>query len=182
MATYDPTLLDALEDLPATAWRGRVWRHMFNDYTPDRVNTSGARWNPPGVGAIYTSLERATALAEGQHAIDSQSRRTYAKRVMYEVEVSVVDVVDVVELTTPAALAAVGLTLDDVHADLNVRADVQSPCQRVGGAAAWLERGGLLVPSARASGGNLVILVGTLGLDDDLDVVGQEVIEDRTGS
>lgn len=178
MATYDPTLLDALEGLPATAWQGRVWRHMFNDYTPDRVNTSGARWNPPGVGAIYTSLERATALAEGQHAIDVQPRRTYAKRVMYEVEVSVTDVVD---LTTPAALAAVGLTLDDVHADLNVRADVQSPCQRVGGAAAWLERGGLLVPSARASGGNLVILVGTLGLDDDLEVVAQEVIEDRTG-
>ncbi len=179
MATYDPTLLDALEGLPATAWQGRVWRHMLNDYTPDRVNTGGARWNPPGVGAIYTSLERATALAEGQHAIDSQPRRTYAKRVMYEVEVSVVDVVD---LTTPAAMAAVGLTLDDVHADLNVRADVQSSCQRVGGAAAWLERGGLLVPSARASGGNLVILVGTLGLEDDLDVVGQEVLEDRTGS
>jgi RES domain-containing protein len=178
MATYDPTLLDALEGLPATAWQGRVWRHMFNEYTPDRVNTSGARWNPPGVGAIYTSLERATALAEGQHAIDSQPRRTFAKRVMYEVEVSVTDVVD---LTTPAALAAVGLTLDDVHADLNVRADVLYPCQRVGGAAAWLERGGLLVPSARASGGNLVILVGTLGLDDDLEVVAHEVIEDRTG-
>ena len=178
MATYDPTLLDALEGLPATSWQGRVWRHMFSQYTPDRVNTSGARWNPPGVGAIYTSLERATALAEGQHAIDVQPRRTYAKRVMYEVEVSVTDVVD---LTTPAALAAVGLTLDDVHADLNVIAGVQNPCQRVGGAAAWLERGGLLVPSARASGGNLVILVGTLGLDDDLEVVAQEVIEDRTG-
>ncbi len=34
---------------------------------------------------------------------------------MHEIEVSVVDVVD---LTTPAALAAVGLSLDDVHADL----------------------------------------------------------------
>lgn len=179
MATYEPHLLDALEGLPTTAWQGRVWRHMFNDYTPDRVNTAGARWNPPGVGAIYTSLQRATALAEGQHAIDVQPRRTYAKRVMYEVEVSVPDVVD---LTTPEALAAVGLTIGDIHADLNVRADVQSPCQRVGGAAAWLERGGLLVPSARASGGNLVILVGTLGLDDDLEIVGQEVIEDRTAS
>jgi RES domain-containing protein len=170
MATYDPTLLDALEGLPAAAWQGRVWRHMFNDYTPDRVNTSGARWNPPGVGAIYTALERSTALAEGQHAIDVQPRRTYAKRVMYEVQVAVADVVD---LTTAAALAAVGLTPDDLQAD------VPNACQRVGGAAAWLERDGLLVPSARADGANLVILVGTLGLEDDLEVVGREVIEDR---
>ena len=47
---------------------------MFNDYTPDRVNTAGARWNPPGVGAIYTVLHCGTALAEGQHAIDVQPR------------------------------------------------------------------------------------------------------------
>jgi len=170
MATYDPALLDALEQLPTAAWQGRVWRHMFNDYTPDRVNTSGARWSPPGVGAIYTAVERATALAEGQHAIDSQPRRLYAKRVLYQVEVSVNDLVD---LTAPDALNAVGLTLDDVQAD------PPHACQRVGGAAAWLERGGLLVPSARASGANLIILVGSLGLDDDLNVVDQEIIAER---
>lgn len=173
MATYDPALLDALEELPATRWQGRVWRHMFNDYTPDRVNTSGARWNPSGVGAIYTALERSTALAEGQHTIDVQPRRTYAKRVLYEVEVAIADVVD---LTTPAALSAVGLSLDDLQGD------VPNACQRVGGAAAWLERGALLVPSARADGANLVILIGGLGLDHDLKVIGREIIEDRTGS
>ena len=170
--TYDPVLLDALEALPAPEWQGHVWRHMFNDYSPDRVNTSGARWNPPGVGAIYTALRRETALAEGQYAIDSQPRRTYAKRVLYEVEVSVTALID---LTTPDALAAVGLSIDDVLADSH------GACQRVGGAAAWLERGGLLVPSAREDGSNLVILVTTLGLDDDLSIVQREVIETTTG-
>ena len=170
MATYDPVLLDALEALPAPDWQGRVWRHMFNDYTPDRVNTSGARWNPPGVGAIYTALLRQTALAEGQHAIDSQTRRTYAKRVLYEVEVSVAALVD---LTPPGALAAVGLTIDDVLADSH------DACQRVAGAAAWLERGGLLVPSARHAGSNLVILVNGLGLDHDLVVVQHQTVQER---
>jgi RES domain-containing protein len=170
MATYDPALLNALEGLPASNWQGRVWRHMFNDYTPDRVNTLGARWNPPGVGAIYTALARDTALAEGQHVIDVQPRRFYAQRVLYEVLVSVAELID---LTEPGALAAVGLTLNDIGAD-DHRA-----CQRVGGAAAWLERGGLLVPSARTAGSNLVILVGTLGLDDDLVIVKREVVEDR---
>jgi len=171
MATFDPDLLDALEGLPATDWQGRVWRHMFNNYGPDRINTSGARWNPLGTDASYTARDRATALAEGQHLVDVQPRRTFARRVLYEIEVSVASLVD---LTAPGALDAVGLTPDDIQDD------DYSACQQVGGAAAWLDRGGLLVPSARADGSNLVILVGSLGLDDDLVIVGQEIVEDRT--
>lgn len=167
MATYDPALLDALEAFPAADWQGHVWRHMFNDYPPDRVNTAGARWNPPGVGAIYTALQRSTALAEGQHAIDVQPRRTFARRVLYEVEVSISGLVD---LTAPGALAAVGLSISDVAANSHVAT------QQVGGATAWLERGGLLVPSARDPGSNLVILVTNIGLADDLVVVQREVI------
>lgn len=124
MAAYDPGLLDALEGLPAANWQGRVWRHMFNDYTPERLNTSGARWNPPGVGATCTARDRGAALAEGQHAIEAQPRRLYARRVLYEVEVSVRRLVD---LTGPGPLAAVGRTLDDVNSDGHVA------CQRVGG-------------------------------------------------
>lgn len=170
MPTYDPALLDALEQLPAAPWQGRVWRHMFNDYPPDRVNTAGARWNPPGVAAIYTAQDRATALAEGQHAIDSQPRRLHVRRVLYQVEVSVADVLD---LTAPGALHAVGLAAADI------RADPPDACQRVGGAAAWLERGGLRVPSVRADGANLVVLVGSLGLDDDMEIITQEIIGER---
>lgn len=173
MATYDPVLLDTLETLTAVDWQGLAWRHMFNDYTPDRVNTAGARWNPPGVGAIYMALERATALAEGQHAVDIQPRRTFARRVLYQVEISVTGLVD---LTQASALTAVGLSPDDVASDDH------SACQRVGGAAAWLGRGGLLVPSARAGGANFVILVAASGLDDDLTIVRQEVVADHKRS
>ena len=171
MATYDPNLLDALESLPSTTWHGRAWRHMFNDYQPDRVNTSGARWNPPGVGAIYTALTRTTALAEGQHAIDVQPRRTYARRVLYEVEFTVDHLVDITE---PAALEAVGLTLADIASD------DMTACQRVGGAAAWLGRGALQVPSVRHAGHNLVVLVGPAGPDIDIVIVTAEELENRT--
>jgi RES domain-containing protein len=170
MATYDPNLLDALESLPSTTWQGRAWRHMFNDYRPDRVNTSGARWNPPGVGAVYTALTRTTALAEGQHAIDVQPRRTYARRVLYEVEFTVDHLV---ELTEPDALDAVGLTL------ANITSDEMTACQLVGGAAAWLGRGGLKVPSARDAGHNLVVLVGPAGSDIDIMTVTAEELENR---
>lgn len=168
MAIHDPALLDALESLPPTRWHGRVWRHMFNNYTPDRVNTTGARWNPPGVGAIYTALDRDTALAEGQHAIDVQPRRTYAQRMLYELDVSVDGLVD---LTGPDALSAIGITEEDIQDDDH------TACQRIGGAVAWLERGGLLVPSARTSDSNLVILVGTRGLTEDLVVMSSQKID-----
>jgi RES domain-containing protein len=168
MTTHDPTLLDALESLAFQAWKGRVWRHMFNDYAPERVNLGGARWNPHSVGAIYTALDRETAIAEGQHAIDIQPRRIYRRRVLYELQV---DIVDVVDLTGPAALAAVGLTL------LDVANDDPSACQRVGGAAAWLGRGGLLVPSARNDGHNMVILLGAGG-DAEIERISDEVLFD----
>ena len=168
MATYDPALLDALESLLSKAWQGRVWRHMFNDNAPERVNFGGARWNPPAVGAIYTALDRETAIAEGQHAIDVQPRRIFRRRVLYELQV---DVNDVVDLTAPGALQSVGLSLADVAND------DPSACQAVGGAASWLGRGGLLVPSARSDGHNMVILLGTAG-DADIDRINTEVLFD----
>lgn len=167
MTIHDPALLDLLEAQPTSAWHGHVWRHMFNDYPPDRINTSGARWNPPGVGAIYTALSRATALAEGQHAIDSQPRRTLAKRVLYEVQV---DVRSLIDLTDPQLLTQLGVTAAELVSD-NFAA-----CQRVGGACSWLGMDGLLVPSARSVGDNLVLLIGDGALSEDLEVLRREIV------
>lgn len=58
----DPTILARLAALDAGPWSGEVWRHTFADSPPDKRNVRGARWNPPGVEALYTSLDEATAL------------------------------------------------------------------------------------------------------------------------
>jgi RES domain-containing protein len=110
MPADESSLIEIFASLPTLTWHGHAWRHMFNDYPPQRINTSGARWNPPGVGAIYMALDRATALAEGQHAIEVQPRRTYARRVLYEVELSVRQLVD---LTAPGSMQDVGLTVSE---------------------------------------------------------------------
>lgn len=44
-------------------------------------------------------------------------------------------------------------------------------CQEVGGAVAWLEHDGLLVPSARGAGMNLVVYPASQGSDTEFDVV-----------
>lgn len=65
MAIHDPELLDAIESLGSEALDAvTVWRHMFNDNPPELSNTRGARWNPAGLAAIYTSEEREVAIAE----------------------------------------------------------------------------------------------------------------------
>lgn len=160
--------LDALEALPRSDFTGDAWRHMFNDYPPERTNTLGARWNPRGTAAIYVALDKATAVAEGQHAIDVQPRRPFAKRMLYRVAVQVPEVVD---LTAAGALQAVGLTRADV------KADDFTACAEVGGAVAWLGFGGLVVPSARSAGSNLVIFPDAAEVD--LERRDEEVLEER---
>ena len=51
-------------------------------------------------------------------------------------------------------------------------ADDWGPSQEIGGAAAWLGFGGLLVPSARHSHGNLVIFINRIAPMDVVDLLG----------
>ena len=51
--------------------------------------------------------------------------------------------------------------------------DLSAP-QLVGGAVAWLECAGLLIPSARDDGDNLVIFVNRMGPADTVDPVSEE--------
>jgi RES domain-containing protein len=122
---------------------------MFADYPPERENTLGARWNPPEVPAIYTSLARETVLAEAEYQISMEPRRPPVRRTVYRIQVSLESVVD---LSTAEALAGLGLKRADLEAIDH------TACQRIGGAVEWLEHDGLLVPSARtADGVNLAI-------------------------
>jgi RES domain-containing protein len=77
---YPPELLDRLQAITPTPWSGQAFRHMFGDYPPDAENTRGARWNPQGVAAIYTSLTRDGALAEAEHQIAVQPIPPRARR------------------------------------------------------------------------------------------------------
>lgn len=167
MAIHDPDLLDAIERLGYEVLdEVTVWRHMFNDNPPELSNTRGARWNPAGLAAIYTSEERETAMAEGQHAIDSQPLRPRARRYLYELRVSAAKVLRI----NLNDLASLGLD----------PAALESPdftaCQRVGAHAAFLEYDALIVPSARADGTNVVIFVNELAADAAFDRVDVEQI------
>lgn len=145
---FDRKTVEALEHITPHHWEGIVFRHMFASFPPERENTRGARWNPAETPAIYASLGRDVAIAEADFYIGLQPVRPMARRVLYKIEVALSSVLD---LSDPATLLKVGLKVESL-ASIDY-----SKCQQIGGAAEWLDHDGLLVPSARAVGVNLVI-------------------------
>lgn len=145
---HRPELLDALQRASTGSLEATAWRHMFGARPPDQENSGGARWNPPGIAAIYLSCERHGAIAEGDHAIRVQPYRPRARRVVYSVKLTLDNVLD---LSDRVDLARVGLTAEDLSDDDH------TACREVGGAVDWLEHDGLLVPSARSEALTLVI-------------------------
>ncbi len=111
---YSPELLDLLQAIDPAPWTGQAFRHMFGDHPPDAENTRGARWNPLGVAAIYTSLTRGGALAEAEHQIAIQPIRPRARRTVYTLEITLASVLD---LTDPALLQNLGVGPAELAAD-----------------------------------------------------------------
>ena len=145
----DQVLLERLARFELHPWSGTVWRHTLADTPPEKTNTRGARWNPPGVEALYASLDRPTAVAEGDYLIESQPVPLRAKRTIHRLDVELKSVLD---LTGNGVLASLGIDEEALASDDHTR------CQAVGGAAWFLDCDGLIVPSARSPGHNLVIL------------------------
>ncbi|MFI4987639.1 MAG: RES family NAD+ phosphorylase [Alphaproteobacteria bacterium] len=160
-------LIDKLQLLESETWRGTVYRHMLGDRDPLLPNTRGARWNPPGVDALYSSLERATALTEGAYLIAAQPVPLRVKRVLHRIRVTLRSVI---RLSDAALLRKLGID------DLALANADHSACRKVGQAAAWLEHDGLIVPSARATGLNLVVFVNNQEIEPE--AIDSETIED----
>lgn len=148
---------------------GMVFRHMFAGISPLTQNTRGARWNPPDVAAIYASISRQTALAEAEWRLSMEPVRPRTQRTLYSIEIALSDVLD---LSSPNDLAAAGVNAAELASN------DPTPCRLVGGAVAWLGHDGLLVPSARHPGTNIVIFATAQDPDGRFEVVDAEEIND----
>lgn len=157
-------MFDVIETRILESWQGTIWRQVFAGTPPLRSNIRGGRWNPPGTEALYTSLRPETSAAEIVFLMSLQPVPILRDRLTIELETTLSRVTD---LSVHAQLERVGLSLEDLTAK------DPSRCQHVGAAVAWLGCGGLLVPSARHEGINLIVFVNNLGADD----VVQESIE-----
>lgn len=165
---YEREIVTILEALHPVPWQGLIYRHMFADNPPTLQNKRGARWNPPQVPAVYAALERDTVLAEAAHQMSLQPLRPKAKRTVYTLRVRLYSVLDVTE---PEVLEKLGI-------DKAALGSIDwSRCQQIGGATAWLGNDGMLIPSARAGGTNLVIFPSNAD-DIEFEIVDTEEIAD----
>jgi RES domain-containing protein len=159
--TFDPELLDFLESCVLDTWAGTPWREVLGDLDPLRPNLRGARWNPPGVEALYCSLTRETARAEVDHLVSLQSVPVRRRRSV-QLDVELTRVVDLQDL---GGLGPFGLE----KSELTGR-DVAAP-RSIGHAVSWLGCAGLLVPSVRHSGINLVVYTNQMAPSDRAELV-----------
>lgn len=164
---YPPDMLDILQSTAVSPWSGTVYRHMFGTNLPTHANTHGARWNDPGLAAIYASCEPETALAEAEYYISLQPLRPRAKRTLYAIRVSLKNVID---LTASGLLPQLGVS------DAVLSSSDHTRCRIIAGAVNWLGHDGLLVPSARRRGGTNLVIYQQDPSTTDFDVTGSEVI------
>jgi len=118
---FPPDLLDQLQSFEVIPFEGVVYRHMLGDYPPDRANTRGARWNPPDVAAIYTSLRRETALAEADYRLGLEPYRPRVKRVIYSIQVKLLAVLD---LSRREDLKKVGIAKTELEGSISLYASL----------------------------------------------------------
>ena len=159
---HDPELLDAIEALVGPdAWQGVVWRRTFADRNPLIPNSRGARWNPPGVDALYCSLSESGASAEHTSMISREPVTKTKPQRMARLRLSLGKVADI---RNARVLRDLGFGPDELTGES------WAPTQTVGAAAAWLGIAALLVPSARHVDGNIVVFVNNIAPDDQVDV------------
>jgi RES domain-containing protein len=161
---FDPSLLDALEER-IVQWAGECWRQVFEGTEPLKANVRGSRWNPPGVEALYVSLSAETAAAEISHLVSRQPLPITAPRITYKLRASLDKVIKLEELSS---LEQFGLTAQLLFGDSH-----DAP-RHLGDAANWLGCQGLLIPSARHEGHNLVIFMNNLSDNSGIDVLYRE--------
>jgi RES domain-containing protein len=162
---YDPEIIDRLQEFEARAWQGIVFRCMLSEFPPDRENSRGGRWNPPETRAIYTSIDRKTVLAEAEYYLRVQPVIPKVARTLYEIDIALSSVLD---LSKWNILATLGLKKSSASSS------DYAAFQMVGGATEWLGHDGILVPSVRSSGRNLVIFPNRQTTNYRFEVVGAE--------
>lgn len=148
---YDEDYLAQVEALGYDAVDVRAWRFTVGASAPKRPNVRGARWNPPDLSALYLNTSREGAVEEGQHFLGLLPVVPRGPRRVHRVHVVLERLLDASSLDLLRPFSIDEATLDDSPGGYPA-------CRTFGGAAAFLDRQGILVPSVHRAGTlNLVV-------------------------
>ena len=158
--TFEPALLDSLEQNIREDWEGVVWRVVVGGTDPLRPNLRGARWNPPQTEALYCSMSEDLALTELETLLNRQPIPITKPRTVYKLNVRLSRVI---EFRSGRELEAYGITREQL-----VGEEI-SKTRTIGNAVAWLGIAGFIVPSSRGEGHNLIVYTNCMSAEDAID-------------
>lgn len=150
-------LVLAVSRCPRVQVSGRFERHVSMRWRELTGSNSGGRWGPPGTfSVLYLGRPRDSVVVEAyRHQVDpfvadGMTGAMVQPRRLLAVEVTVTEVLD---LRTPEALAAVGLSAEAVRSDIG---DYDA-CWRVARAAHQLNLHGVFASAATGLGETLAL-------------------------
>jgi RES domain-containing protein len=164
----DLDLLDALDALERVAFDGMVWRIVRAERDVLEGSATKARWDTGTFDVLYTALGREGALEEIHFHLSRQPVfPSKLRSVLHQISVRTRKTLQLADM---ASLEALGIARD-AYASLDY-----TRSQEIADAAYFLGFDGLLVPSARWDGRNLVVFTDRLEVGD-LKVLNSEPID-----
>ncbi len=159
----DVELLDALEALPGESFEGDVWRILRAGRDPLLGYPAGARWDPPGgFDVIYAALDADGARAEIFHHLNRAP--VFPSNAVYLLHGIRVRTKRTLGLADLKALAALGVDTGR-YWETDYRT-IPTRTQEIADAAHFLGYDGLIVPTARYDGDNLVLFTDRIEPDE----------------
>ncbi len=168
-AGHDVDLLDALAELPETAFDGTLWRVVHGGRSPLDGSKGAGRWNVRESEVLYCALERDGALSEIHFHIARQ-QSVFPSRLRSTVHRLRAGFGKVLDLSDMGLLQRLGVD------PARYREIVYVDTQRIGEAVGFLGFEAMRAPNARHPSDNLVIFPANCDLDaiepieaDDID-------------
>ena len=159
----DSRLIDALEALPHSPFKGTVWRVVSEGRDPCLCSASGGRWDDGSFDVLYTSLDREGAIAEMYfHLLRGQP--LFPSMVRYTLHELKVELSEAMPLPTLSDLASIALDTSRYGQLSYLERTQEYPrTQEIAEVAHFLDCDGLVVPSARWACANLILFCDRLG-------------------
>jgi hypothetical protein len=167
---HDRAILDALEALDPETFAGDVWRITRKGREALRGSNAHGRWSPSGEFEVLdTSLTRDGALAEIGYRLSLEPVRP--SRLKHQLHTIAAKTERTLRFADVARLGPLGVEVAK-YATFDYGAT-----QAIAAAAHFLEFDGLIVPSARAPGANLVVFLDRLAAGGRLEVKHTEPVD-----
>lgn len=167
----DLQLLDLIDAHEGVAFEGEVWRIVREERDVLQGYPAGGRWDPGTFDVLYTALAREGALAEVHFHLSRQPVfPSKLRSVLHRLNVRTQRTLKIVDLEALESLGVSG----EAYKGL-----AYERCQEIGDAAQFLGFDGILAPSARSAGRNLVLFVDRLD-PDALQLLDSEPIDWRS--